>query len=81
MTPIGWLLRAALGRPRDLVRSQRDAAAERVLADFAYEQADLLRLGRLTRDEALAGIAARFPRLSTAQVERALAQGLQNSMW
>lgn len=56
-----------------------DDARRRDLRTFAYEQADLLRDGRLSRQEALAAIATRFPELSARQVNDALARGLFES--
>lgn len=49
------------------------------LRRFAYEQAELVRLGRQTRDEALARIAAQFPNLAPAEARQALATGLFES--
>lgn len=72
--------RAILGRPgHDLVKSQLSNVERRTLASFAYEPADLLRDQRVTREQALAAIADRFPELTPKQVARALAQGLFES--
>jgi hypothetical protein len=48
---------------------------QREIRAFAYEQADLVRADRLTREQALAAISARFPELSPEQVKDALARG------
>jgi hypothetical protein len=80
--PLERLWHFVLGRPRrGLVETRVDEAEQRVLDTFAYEQADLLRDGRLTTEEALAAIAERFPRLSPGQVKHALARGMFESMW
>ncbi|HEX7745166.1 MAG TPA: hypothetical protein VF462_07885 [Micromonosporaceae bacterium] len=80
--PLERLWHAVFGGPRqELVKARRDEAERRVVGAFAYEQADLLRDARLTREEAVAAIAERFPRLSREQVEQALARGLFESMW
>jgi hypothetical protein len=52
---------------------------DRELGAVAYQQADLMRQGERTRQEATAAIAQRFPHLSKRQVSRALAQGLFES--
>lgn len=53
--------------------------ADRELRDFGYRQADLHRDGQLTRAQALARIAERFPGLTRSQVSDALARGLRES--
>lgn len=45
----------------------------------AYQQADLVRNGDLTRDQAMAVIARRFPDLSRRRISQVLAQGLFES--
>ena len=54
-----------------------DASHE--LRDFAYRQADRHRDGLLTREKALASIAARFPELTRRQVADAFARALRES--
>ena len=49
------------------------------LGAVAYQQAEFVRKGDLTREQAMAAIARRFPDLSRRQVARALAQGLFES--
>jgi hypothetical protein len=46
---------------------------------MAYQQADLMRHGELTRDQAMDAIARQFPDLSRRHVAQALAQGLFES--
>jgi hypothetical protein len=49
------------------------------LPAFAYDRAELVWSGRLTRDEALAVIAERFPGLSRRQVAHALGEAMFES--
>jgi len=43
---------------------------------FAYEQADLLRDQKVTKEQALAAIARRFPEMTSSQVAHTLARGI-----
>jgi hypothetical protein len=56
-------------------------AEQKVVGAFAYEQASLVRDGKVTTEQALRAIADRFPRLRPEQVEHALAHGMFESMW
>jgi hypothetical protein len=49
------------------------------LGAVAYQQADPMRQGELTREQAMAEIERRFPDLSRRQIAEALAQGLFES--
>jgi hypothetical protein len=76
----GRRVRALFGRPQaNLVQARLSGMERRVVAAFAYDQADQIRDGALTREQAIAAIAQRFPRLTPAQVRDALARGLQES--
>ncbi|GAA3775516.1 hypothetical protein GCM10022225_74340 [Plantactinospora mayteni] len=57
-------------------RSQAPRIERKVVEDFAYEQADLLRDGKVTKEQALVAIAERFPEMTPRQVTNALAHGL-----
>jgi hypothetical protein len=49
------------------------------LGHLAYQQADLIRNGDVTREQAMAAIARNFPVLSRRQVAEALVRGLSES--
>jgi hypothetical protein len=73
-----WL--AMLQRRRfESVEIRISDVTKRTLAVFAYEQADLLRDRQVTKEEALAAIAERFPELTARQVSQGLARGLFES--
>ncbi|MEV4620031.1 hypothetical protein AB0J74_15160 [Asanoa sp. NPDC049573] len=65
------VLRQLLGRDAETIGVTRVSPAA-----IAYKQADLLRDGQITRDQALAAIAAHHPELTSRQVERQLGQAL-----
>ena len=72
-----WCWRAIFGRARGgLVETQVADAERRVAEAFAYEQADLVRDGKLTKEQALAAIAERFPNMTPSQVTQTLARGM-----
>ncbi|GAA4568147.1 hypothetical protein GCM10023176_21970 [Micromonospora coerulea] len=50
---------------RDLVDVQLSKVNQQVVEEFAYHQADLLRDQLITREDALAAIAERFPELTS----------------
>jgi hypothetical protein len=79
---VDQLCRLLLGEPRrGLVETRLEEAEQTVVGAFAYEQASRVRDGEVTREQALAAIAERFPRLGPEQVEQALAHGLFESLW
>jgi hypothetical protein len=63
------------------LREGRSTAPQRTrsASHFAYKQADLLRQGRTTHDEAVAAIARRHPSWTPKQVADELARGLHDS--
>jgi hypothetical protein len=77
---VAWI-RLVLGAGRPLPADQLSHARRQQVAVFAYQQADLLREGKVTRAEAVHAIAKRFPELGREQAARALSQGLYESLW
>jgi hypothetical protein len=75
---VAWI-RLVLGVGRPLPTDQLNQARRQQVAVFAYQQADLLREGKITRAEAVHAIAKRFPGLGREHVARALSQGLYES--
>lgn len=77
MSPLAGLWPAILRRSRRaLVDVQLSKVNQQVVEEFAYHQADLLRDQLITREDALAAIAERFPELTSGQVAQALARCL-----
>ncbi|MEV0719330.1 hypothetical protein [Asanoa sp. NPDC050611] len=70
-----------LGGGRNLTDDQVDRARQRKVGLFAYEQANLLRDGKLSRAEAVDAIAEQFPELGREEAARALNHGLYESLW
>jgi hypothetical protein len=77
---VAWI-RVVLGGGRPLPNDQLDRARRQEIGAFAYEQADLLRAGKITRAEAVDAIAEQFPELGREQAARALGHGLYESLW
>jgi hypothetical protein len=77
---VAWI-RAVLGGGRPLPNDQLNRARRHEVGAFAYQQADLLREGKVTRAEAVDAIAERFPELGREQAARALGHGLYESLW
>jgi hypothetical protein len=72
---VAWI-RVVLGGGRPLPHDQLNEARRHEVDAFAYQQADLLREGKVTRAEAVDAIAERFPALGREQAARALGRGL-----
>jgi hypothetical protein len=77
---VGWI-RVFLRGGRPLPNDQLDQARRREVGAFAYQQAEMLREGKVTRGEAVDAIAKRFPELGSKEAARALSRGLYESIW
>jgi hypothetical protein len=64
-----------------MVETRVREAEQRLVRAFAYDQANLVRDGSVTQEQALAAIAERFPQLGPEQVRHAFGQGMYESMW
>ena len=73
---VAWI-RVVLGGGRPLPNDQLNQARRHEVGAFAYQQADLLREGKVTRAEAVDAIAE----LGREQAARALGHGLYESLW
>jgi hypothetical protein len=77
---VAWI-RVVLGGGRPLPYDQLNQVRRHEVDAFAYQQADLLREGKVTRADAVDAIAERFPKLGREQAARALGRGLYESLW
>ncbi|MCZ7423636.1 MULTISPECIES: hypothetical protein [unclassified Micromonospora] len=57
-------------------RCQAPRTDRKAVEDFVYEQADLLRNGKVTKEQVIDVITERFPEMTPRQVTNALARGL-----
>jgi hypothetical protein len=77
VSPWAMLRRMILGRrAHELVETQLSRVQQRVVDAFGYEQAELLRDNKVTKEDALAAIAQRFPEMTSSQVAHTLARGM-----
>ncbi|MGS2617105.1 hypothetical protein ACVCAH_21660 [Micromonospora sp. LZ34] len=75
MSLLAYLWRVIFGRAQGLVETQTSHARQRLVDDFASEQADLVRDRKMTEEQARAAIKERFPEMTSDEVARALARG------